>query len=198
LSSSVTVLLPVHNAQERLARAVAEILDVLPELTPRFEVVIIDDGSLDETAEAAYALARCYPQVAVVRHPFRMGLSAAIESGLERSIGDVVFVADENHGVDPQDLRKLWQMHAVGAAGQSRESTLQARAAWAERWLNWQPAQRLGAPKLGAIRIFRRPRPDQATGPSGPSPGMRIDPSTERFHRPSHRGDRQSRRLPGW
>ena len=53
MKPSVTVLLPIHNAQHRLERQVAEILDVLPELTSRFELLIIDDGSTDDSFEVA-------------------------------------------------------------------------------------------------------------------------------------------------
>ena len=63
MKPSVTVLLPVYNAQHRLERQVAEILDVLPELTSRFELMIIDDGSTDDSFEVARHLALKYPQV---------------------------------------------------------------------------------------------------------------------------------------
>ena len=79
---SLSALLPVHNAQATLAATVHEFLEILPEVTPRFEVVIADDGSTDATIEVADELATCYPQVSAVRHARRLGRVAAIRTEL--------------------------------------------------------------------------------------------------------------------
>ena len=108
MKPSVSVLLPVYNRQHRLETEVARILDVLAEVTNRFDLVIIDDGSTDDTTDVAQHLAVRYPQVSVVRHAFRLGLAEALQTGLDNSGGDIVLVGDENYGIDPADLRQLW------------------------------------------------------------------------------------------
>lgn len=110
MKPTVTVLLPVFNAQDRLQRTVAEVLEVLPELADRFEILIVDDGSSDDTMEVARQLAREYPQVAAVRHPLRLGLGEAVQTGLDNTDGDVVFVGDEQYGLEAEDLRRLWPL----------------------------------------------------------------------------------------
>ena len=112
MNTSLSVLLPVHNAQAKLQRRVAEVLDVLPELTGSFDVLIIDDGSTDETPDVACDLAMQYPQVRVVRHPIRLGLSESVQTGLDHTDGDIVVVGDEQHGIRPADLRKLWSLRS--------------------------------------------------------------------------------------
>ena len=94
------MLLPVHNAEDRLAIGVARLLDVLPDLTGRFDLLIIDDGSTDDTPEVAHDLARRFPQVGVVRHPVRLGLGEAIQTGLDHTAGEVVLVGDEHRGIE--------------------------------------------------------------------------------------------------
>jgi Glycosyl transferase family 2 len=148
LKPSVTILLPVHNAQHRLETQVAEILDVLPELTNRFELMIIDDGSTDDSFELARHLAVKYPQVSTLRHSRRLGLEHAVRSGLEQTDGDLVLVGDEQHGVRADDLRRLWHRFAEQrqatektsqtSSSKSRVSTGQAR--WFEKVLKWKPA----------------------------------------------------------
>jgi dolichyl-phosphate beta-glucosyltransferase len=95
---SLSVLLPVKNAQATLTASVHEILDVAADTGDPFELLIIDDGSTDATSEVAHELTRHYPQVRMVRHGSPLGRDAAIRSGLKRSRGDVVVLRDEKHG----------------------------------------------------------------------------------------------------
>ena len=64
--NSLSVLLPVKNAQATLAATVQEILDVAADLSEQFELLIIDDGSSDATSEIATELTQNYPQVRAV------------------------------------------------------------------------------------------------------------------------------------
>jgi len=107
---SLSVVLPVHNAETSLTHNVSELLDVLPEIATRFEILIVDDGSTDQTEEIAHELARCYPQVRVTRHPRRRGAAAALDTGFKATRGDVVFVHDETTPISANELRKLWSM----------------------------------------------------------------------------------------
>src|SRR3954462_3394156 len=68
LNKSLTVVLPVHNGETRLRKSVHEVLELASELTSKFGVLIIDDGSNDATYEVAEELAARYPQVTVRRH----------------------------------------------------------------------------------------------------------------------------------
>ncbi len=90
MQRSLSVLLPVKDAQATLTASVHEILDVVADSGDRFELLIIDDGSTDATSEVAHELTRHYPQVRVVRHGTSLGREAAIRTGLERSQGEVV------------------------------------------------------------------------------------------------------------
>ncbi len=129
---SLSVLLPVLNGQETLAAAAGEILEVLPELTPRFELVIIDDGSTDATVEIADEMARQYPQIIVVRHGKTLGAAAALRSGLKRSRGEIVFFRDENCGLAIGEIHKLWKAVAEHplVLGRARQSS------WS-KWRHW-------------------------------------------------------------
>ena len=108
MTQSLSVLFPVRNAQHGLENQVERVLDILPELADRFDVLIIDDGSTDDTADVARDLARRYPQVEVVRHSTRRGVDQAIETGLGRASSDVVFVHASDDLLDAAKLAELW------------------------------------------------------------------------------------------
>jgi len=110
LDRSLSIILVVHNAQDCLARRVGEILDVLPELTPQFELLIVDDGSTDATEEVAQDLACRYPQVGVQRHANKKGTAAAAGTGMERTTGEIVFVLDDQSTINADDVRRLWAL----------------------------------------------------------------------------------------
>jgi glycosyltransferase involved in cell wall biosynthesis len=129
---SLSALLPVKNVQSSLAATVSRILEVLPELTESFELLIIDDGSTDATIEVADELEIRYPQVRVVRHGDHQGRSAALKDGIEQSQGDVLFIADDDCRLPMAKVAKLWKAidtHQVvlGRAVETDESNSTAR-----------------------------------------------------------------------
>ena len=98
MQRSLSVLLPVKDAQATLSASVHDILDVVADSIERFELLIIDDGSTDATCEVAHDLTRDYPQVRVVSHGTPMGRQAALETGLKRSQGEVVVMREGQQG----------------------------------------------------------------------------------------------------
>lgn len=109
MERSLSVLLPVYNFQSRLTAMVQETLEVLSELTRRFEVVIVDDGSTDATIEVADELATHYPQVRIFRHAVHLGRAAAIRTGLDRSTGEIILLQDADGRLPIDEVHKLWR-----------------------------------------------------------------------------------------
>ena len=109
MPNSLSVLLPVKNAQATLAATVQEILDVAADLSEQFELLIIDDGSADATSEIATELTRNYPQVRAVCQGRSIGREAAIRSGLKQSHGDVVLLHEEKGGTPMEEIVWLWR-----------------------------------------------------------------------------------------
>jgi glycosyltransferase involved in cell wall biosynthesis len=148
LERSLSALLPVCNAQSTLPGQVSEMLDILPELTRRLELVLIDDGSSDATIEVADELAVVYPQLSIARHAVSAGRAAAIRTGLARSVGETIFLADAPCALALDEVRKLWQ--AIG----SHDLVLGKCRAWHTQWGFGTSIPYTGGYLLGRRRAF--------------------------------------------
>jgi glycosyltransferase involved in cell wall biosynthesis len=115
-NKSLTIVLPVYNGESRLTHHVTEMLELASELTSRFEVMIVDDGSTDETSAVAQELATQFPQISVRRHRHRRGLGPIISMVQRRVSTDVVIVHDGVTPINPVEVRRLWQQSAAEAA----------------------------------------------------------------------------------
>lgn len=110
LVPTLSIVLPVHNVERTLAEQVCHLLEMLPDLAERFELLIVDDGSTDHTREIAEDLAQQFPQLRLVRHPRRRGTAAAIQTGMDQTTGEFVMVQDIDDPISARDLRRLWEM----------------------------------------------------------------------------------------
>lgn len=110
MDESVSIVVPVRNAQATLPAQIANLLDVMSDMAPHFEIIIVDDASIDETEDVAVELARLFPQVRVAYHGLQPGAATAVMTGLAAAEGDLVFVLDAPTGVSVSSLRQLWQL----------------------------------------------------------------------------------------
>lgn len=109
MNRSLSVLLPVNNIQCSLAASVGEILDVLDDLTDRFELLILENGSTDATRDVARELACLYPQVRVLRDIGQIDSRQAIFPAVSEARGDIVIAHDGRSGIDAREIVGLWR-----------------------------------------------------------------------------------------
>jgi glycosyltransferase involved in cell wall biosynthesis len=107
----LSVFFPAYNDSGTIASLVITALTTARRLTPDFEVIIVNDGSADRTAEIADELARTYPAVRVVHHERNRGYGGALRSGFDAASRELVFYTDGDAQYDPAEMEVLW--HAL-------------------------------------------------------------------------------------
>jgi len=105
----LSVFFPAYNDSGTIASLVITARQTASRLTPDFEVIIINDGSADATAQIADELARTYPEVRVVHHERNRGYGAALRTGFASATRDLVFYTDGDAQYDPSEMARLWK-----------------------------------------------------------------------------------------
>jgi glycosyltransferase involved in cell wall biosynthesis len=99
---------PAHDEEDNLEPLVDEAIAVLPSLAERWEIVIVDDGSRDRTAEIADRVAETHPDVVrVVHHPVNLGYGSALRSGFRAARFGFVAFTDGDRQFRVADLGRL-------------------------------------------------------------------------------------------
>ncbi len=115
LASGVSVFFPAYNDAPTIADLVRAACRVLSPLTSAYEVVVINDGSRDDTASVLQALqAEIGPRLRVVTHPINRGYGAALRSGFAAARYPWVFYTDGDGQYDVSELRALLELASDG------------------------------------------------------------------------------------
>ena len=95
--SDVSIIIPAHNEVESIGKIISSIRS----LHPDFEIIVVDDGSNDETG------AEANNQGVLVYYPYNIGNGAAIKSGIRIASGKVLVFMDADGQHDPADIDRL-------------------------------------------------------------------------------------------
>lgn len=107
-TSGLTIFFPAYNDSGTIASLVIAAHSTAQTLTSDFEILIINDGSADNTAAIADELARTYPEVRVVHHVKNRGYGGALRSGFSNATKDFIFYTDGDGQYDPAEMAALW------------------------------------------------------------------------------------------
>lgn len=166
----LSVVIPAYNEANRLPLFLQRVLAYLDERHQSYEILVVDDGSLDQTAQVVESAACQYPHVRLIQLSCNMGKGAAVRRGMQAARGTFQLFADADGATPIEELARLEAALAAGAdlaigsralASQNPEFTVRAR--WHRSVLGGffnNLVQHLGIQQIAdtqcGFKIFRR------------------------------------------
>ncbi len=112
----LSVLVPLYNEEEFVAPIIARVLEApLPDGMDR-EVIVVDDGSSDGSAEIVAGMAARHPEIRLVRHERNRGKGAAIRTAIEHARGEFSIIQDADLEYDPREYVQVLRPLLEGKA----------------------------------------------------------------------------------
>lgn len=147
----LSVVVPVFNEQENVEALCRELTDALSRVNIKYEILFVDDGSADATAERLRRAAESHTHVRVIRFRRNFGQTAAISAGIDYSRGELICLMDGDLQNDPADIPRLLAKIAEGydvVSGWRRHRkdpflTRRLPSAIANRLISWMSGVRL-------------------------------------------------------
>jgi glycosyltransferase involved in cell wall biosynthesis len=103
LHACLSVVIPVYNEEATIATVLRKVLSV-----PRLlEIIVVDDGSCDRTAEIVLQFTNNHPHIHLVRNSKNSGKTEALKQGFAKTKGNIVIVQDADLEYDPEEIPEL-------------------------------------------------------------------------------------------
>lgn len=112
----LSIVVPAFDEEERIGGSIAKILVYLQQHSINAEVVIVDDGSKDRTADVAKVECAKFPQIstAIIRYEQNRGKGFAVRTGLAASLGNIAVFSDADLSTPIEEMPKLVEPIANG------------------------------------------------------------------------------------
>jgi dolichol-phosphate mannosyltransferase len=105
----ISVIIPAFNEQESINHSVHEIDNVVSQIVDAYEILVVNDGSTDNTLATLSSLMLRYKNLRVISTNRNYGHMAALEAGMRRATGDFVVSIDADLQDDPRDILRMYE-----------------------------------------------------------------------------------------
>jgi glycosyltransferase involved in cell wall biosynthesis len=103
----MSVFVLAHNEEDSIERVISGFRTALPQLTDDYEIIVVNDGSSDQTGPIVEDMAAADRHIRVVHHPVNKGYGAAVISGINAASKPYVLLSDGDGQFDPADAVRL-------------------------------------------------------------------------------------------
>ncbi len=135
----VTVLLPAYNEEQAIERVLSEIVEALATLPRPYEILVVDDGSTDQTSQRALRFAEdCWQcAVRVIRHAENRGAGAARKTGVREAKGDLIVMLDADGTYPAASIPPLLESFPTYDQVNGARTSEQGTIPWLRRPAKW-------------------------------------------------------------
>ena len=135
-SIHLSIIIPAHNEADRILPYLRDITDYMDRCARPYEVLVVDDGSTDDTASTVEDFCNSVSEVELIRLPLRRGKGAAVRRGMQAAVGQLQLFSDADGATPIAELARLEEAMEQGAdlvigsrvlASRSPEFLVQAR-----------------------------------------------------------------------
>ncbi len=159
----LSIVVPIYNEAEILPKLLSSIQAVMNSTPFSYELILVDDGSLDGTAETLRRAAEEDPRLKVLSFSRNFGHQAAITAGLDHASGEAVVVMDADLQDPPELLPEMLALLAQGydvvsaqRASRDGETVFKRMTATAFYWIFQKLVDERMQPEVGDFRMFSR------------------------------------------
>lgn len=131
----LSLVIPAYNEAAVIGQAVSEAESALDPIFTDYEVLVVDDGSSDDTARVVERLLPLFPRTRLIRHPQNRGYGAALRTGFEAAAFDRVAFTDADCQFDLADLARLSSL--AGEYPVVVGYRLDRKDPWRRRFFSW-------------------------------------------------------------
>ncbi|MCK9265592.1 glycosyltransferase family 2 protein [bacterium] len=138
---NISIVIPAYNEKENIEEVISNSIEVLSAIANKYEVILVDDGSVDGTYEVAEDLVQRNPDcVRVLRHNTNQGYGAALKTGFSVVRYEYIFYTDADNQFDMFELKDFLPMMkrydlAVGYRVKRKDSPVRIFLSWGYNWL---------------------------------------------------------------
>ena len=101
-----SIVISAYNEESQVTKTLTQVLSFMNSFAPAFEVIVVDDGSKDKTADAVEEYAKDHPEIKLIRN-IHKGKAGGIRTGMLKSSGKMVLMMDADMATPLEELKRL-------------------------------------------------------------------------------------------
>jgi len=104
----ISVIMPAYNEEKHIKEAIEEAIEALEKIGLNYEIVVVNDGSKDETTSKVLMCIKKYNGIKLVSYSENKGKGFAIKEGFKHTSGDIIFLLDSDGEISPINLQEYF------------------------------------------------------------------------------------------
>jgi len=104
----ISVIMPAYNEEKHIKEAIEEAIEALEKIGLNYEIVVVNDGSKDETTSKVLMCIKKYNAIKLVSYSENKGKGFAIKEGFKHTSGDIIFLLDSDGEISPINLQEYF------------------------------------------------------------------------------------------